>query len=278
MFTRSLEPLNCTMLHVPEYDLNNPVILTESDVISAGELQWFKRGLERIAGKNPFGKNVLEVRWGPIFKDEMSIDADTIKYLDFCKNGQQYGERRFILEIWRSPEFLERSGRYKVISDSDTVTERYFCKACETEIVTAPDALEYWGAVPPCGNCGSVRSRTELIREAGAGQLLQEFPRQGCYDYWLRLERMNLTYHPPDDEALQVVRALWAWEQMPQNKRDELEQADRELERRAAILAQRQHSGNAPQFGSGLITSLHNIPIVSGRRQNGNASEIRNSG
>lgn len=241
------------MIQVPEYDVALPTVLTEDDVLAPSEVKWFRHQLKRVAGKNPFGGQVLELRWGPTYRDPMAVAPDTIKYLDFSRHGRQYGERRWFIEIWRSPEFLERSGRYKVINDSDKVTERYFCKACETEITASPDALEYWGAVPPCQKCGSVRSRTETIREMGAGQLLQEFPREGCYDYWLRLERANLTYHPPDGEVLQVVRALWAWEQMPQNKRDALEQADRELERRQMILAQRQQSGNAPQFGSGLI-------------------------
>lgn len=241
------------MIQIPEYDVDAPTVLTENDVLAASEVQWFRRQLKRVAGRNPFGGQVLELRWGPTYCDVMAVEPDTIKYLDFMQHGRQYGERRWLIEIWRSPEFLERSGRYKVINDSDTVTERYSCKACETEIKCSAETLNLLGAVPPCPACGSHRSRTELIRERGAGQLLQEFPRKGCYDYWLRLERANLTYHPPDGEALQVIKALWRWEQMPQNERDALEQADRELERRAMILAQRQMSGNAPQFGSGLI-------------------------
>lgn len=241
------------MIQIPEYDVDTPSVLAQDDVIAASEINWFRRQLRRIAGKNRFGGQNLELRWGPTYCDPMAVEPDTIKYLDFTRHGRQYGERRWFIEIWRSPEFLERSGRYKVVNDSDVVIERYFCRACAVEIKCSAATLELLGAVPPCPACGSTRSRTELIREMGAGRLLQEFPREGCYDYWLRLERANLTYHPPDGEVLQVVRALWAWEQMPQNKRDELEQADRELERRAMILAQRQQSGNVPQFGSGLI-------------------------
>lgn len=193
------------MIQVPEYDPNSPTIITESDV-SNSEVQWFRKQIERVAGKNPHGKPILTLVWGVTHLDPMSA-VGSIKYLDFIHRGEQYGERRWFIEIWRSPEFLNRSGRYQI----------------------------------------------EARQDEDGTKLLESFPREGCYDYWLRLERMNLTYHPPDGEVLQVVRALWAWEQMPQNKRDELEQADRELQRRAMILAQRQQSGNAPQFGSGLI-------------------------
>jgi hypothetical protein len=91
-------------------------------------------------------------------------------------------------------------------------------------------------------------------RKAGEGQLLQPFPSEGCYDYWLRLERANLTYHPPDGEALEVIRALWEWEQTPQNQRDALEQANREIERRQMIQRERQQTPTRLHFSSGIIT------------------------
>lgn len=178
-------------MQIPEYDLQNTdslTVLTESDV---GDARWFRKELIRIAGKNPHGRGNLELRWGPTYEDPMAVDRN-IKYLDFSHEGVQLGERRWFIEIWRSPEFLEKSGRYKVLG-------------------TAED-----------------------------GQLLKEFPVEGCYDYWLRLERANLTYHPLDDEAVQVCRALWQWEQTPQNVRDALEQADREHERRQAIKEKRE--------------------------------------
>ena len=241
---------------VPEYDLNLPTIITEDEVSGDGA-QRFRKELKRIAGRNPFGGQILELRWGVTYHDPMSVDKDTIKYLDFKQHDIQYGERRWFVEIWRSPQFLRRSGRYKILNDPDHVQEFYFCKACETEIKCDAQSLEMLGSVPACPKCGSTRSRTELIRETGTGKLLCDFPTEGCYDYWLRLERANLTYHPPDNEMLKVVRAVWQWEQMPQNKRDAIEQADREVERRQMILQERQQSGRAPQIGSGLITPAH---------------------
>jgi hypothetical protein len=231
------------LLIIPELDPNLPethVVLKEDDVISASEARWFRKQLERIAGKNRFNKPNLQMVWGPTYTDPMEVDRQ-IKYQDFTDGfGRVFGERRFFIEMWRSPEFLKRSGRYKVINDPDTVTEFYFCKACETEIKCSREALEQLGSVPPCPQCGSNRSRTELIREPGKGQLLCEFPREGCYDYWFRVERANLTYHAPDQEVLAFVKERWKFEQMSQTERDALQQADDELNRRQVITLMRQ--------------------------------------
>jgi hypothetical protein len=225
---------------IPELDPHNPdthIVLREDDVISAGEARWFRKQLERIGGKNPHGQPNLKMIWGATHQDPMQVDKG-IKYLDFIgKDGIQLGERRFIIEIWRSPEFLVRSGRYKVLSDSGTVKDFYFCKGCHAELAMSIDGPER------CRSCGSVRNYLRQIREDGEGQLLCDFPAEGCYDYWLRLERANLTYHPPDDEILNIARALWAWELTPQNKRDELEQADREIARRQELEELRRPSG-----------------------------------
>lgn len=225
---------------IPELDPHNPdthVILREHDVMSASELKWFRKQLKRIAGVNPHGKPKLQMVWGPTHEDPMQTDHQ-IKYLDFItKNGVQLGERRFFIEIWRSPEFLVRSGRYKVLHDSGTVKDFYFCKGCHGELAMSIDGPER------CPSCGSVRTYLRQVREDGEGKILCDFPAEGCYDYWLRLERANLTYHPPDDEILTIARALWDWELVPQNRRDALEQAEREIARRQEIEELRRPSG-----------------------------------
>jgi hypothetical protein len=240
------------MLDIPEYDLENTdslVVLTEDDVVSDSERKWFRRQLKRIAGTAPNGFQNLELRWGPTYRDPMSAD-NNIKYLDFMHRGQQLGERRFFIEIYRSPEFLKRSDRYRQTHAPDVVQEFYFCRACDAEIKCDAALLELLGSVPPCPKCGSNRSRTELIRESGGGRLLNDFPTNGCYDYWLRLERANLTYHPPDYEALKVIEALWQFEKNPENQRNALEQGDRELERRQMIMLQRQQTTTRVHFSS----------------------------
>lgn len=241
------------MLTVPEYDLDHPVRLTADEVTSPGEQAWFRRQLKRIAGRNRLGGLNLELRWGVDHVDPMAHEPDTIKYLDFSHGGRQYGERRWIIEIYRSPEFLQRSGRYKVINDSDTVTEFYFCAACNAEIQASTATLQLLGDVPPCTQCGSRRHRIELIRETGKGQLLQEFPAQGCYDYWLRLERADYSYHPPDVEAIKAIETIWQFELSPENQRDAMAQADAQMERRQAINLLRQQTSTSVHFGSGLL-------------------------
>jgi hypothetical protein len=234
------------MLDIPEYDMDDPTIINEDEAIGRAEAEAFQKELTRIAGLNRFGEPNLVRRWGVTYRDPMSTNPDQIKYLDFFQNGKQYGERRHILEIHRTPEFLVRSGRYRNLHDSDDLQEFYFCKACDAEL-----KLDN-GDLPPC-KCGSTRNYLRQVRRMGAGQLLQPFPEKGCYDYWLRLERANLTYHPPDGEALKVIRALWEWELTPQNQRDALEQANRELERRQEILRERQQRPTNLHFGSELI-------------------------
>lgn len=237
------------MIQIPEYDIQRPDTLTvihESEVMGPTETEAFERELVRIAGLNRFGKPNLVLRWGPTYRDPMSSDTEQIKYLDFVHNGVQLGERRFFIETHRTPEFLVKSGRYRSLNEPDEVHDFYFCKACDGELKLAG------GELPPCA-CGSTRTYMRQSRKAGEGQLLRPFPAEGCYDYWLRLERANLTYHPPDGEALEVIRALWEWEQTPQNQRDALEQANREVERRREILLQRQQQPTRLHFSSGII-------------------------
>lgn len=243
-------------MDVPEYDLDHPVKLVEEDVTSRETLDWFDRELVRIAGRNKFGGPNLRRVWGVTHVDPVSYEPNTIKYLDFTHRGVQYGERRHVIEIHRSPEFLERSGRYKVLNDPDTVVEFYFCANCNAEIKASPATLQLLGDVPPCLSCGSKRHRTELIREMGKGQLLQEFPAEGCYDYWLRLERADYSYHPLDAEAVKAVEHIWQFELLPENKRNELAQSDAQLERRRAIQLMRQQTPANVHFGSGVIPRL----------------------
>lgn len=200
------------MLEVPEYRLDGyDQLLTEDDVVSPSEAKWFRRELEKIAGKNPQGQPILALRWGVTWRNPMSTNPDSIKYVDCVHGGKELGERRWIVEIWRSPEFLAHSGRYI----------------------------------------------TTTIQDTDGTKLLKEIQSEGCYDYWLRLERANLTYHPLDNEALRAVQVVWKYEQMSPSERNAFERADAELERRQMILAQRQQSGRAPQFSSGVILPAH---------------------
>lgn len=200
------------MQTIPEYDLTRPdtlAVITEDEIWGQSERERFNRKLVNIAGRNPFGGRILELRWGPTYCDPMSTDPNQIKYLDFTdKQGNQLGERRFFVERWRSPEFLERSGRYQLTTRQDD----------------------------------------------DGTKLLKSIQPEGCYDYWIRLERKNLTYHAPNGEALEAIAAIWEFEKLPQNERDALEQADREIERRQIIAEQRR------AMGGGIYTGA--VPLI----------------
>lgn len=196
---------------IEEYDLtrDSTLIPIREDELSRDEIKWFRAELKAIAGENPHGGQNLELRWAGDYHDPMST-SDQLKYLDFVHSGVELGERRFIVEIWRSPQFLENSGRYQLASIQDT----------------------------------------------DGTKLLKTIQSQGCYDYWLRLERANLTFHPLDKEAVAVCRALWQYEQMSQFQRDVLEQADAEQERRMFIARQRMEQ-RQNYFG---IIPAHAVP------------------
>jgi hypothetical protein len=101
------------MIQIPEYDIQRPDtlhVIRESEMLGPSEAERIEKELVRIAGLNRFGKPNLVLRWGPTYRDPMSADTEQIKYLDFVHNGTQLGERRFFIEIHRSPEFLVRSG------------------------------------------------------------------------------------------------------------------------------------------------------------------------
>lgn len=182
---------------VEEYDLTRESTLTvirESEIAN-DEVRQFRADLHRLAGKR------LRLVWGPVALEEMSTDPNQLRYLDLVHNGVQLGERRWIVEIWRSPSFLERSGRYKL----------------------------------------------ETIQDVDGEKLLKSIPSEGCYDYWLRLERADMTtqpptlkYQPADNEAMQVVRRAWEFEQESPSERDALDRANREQQRRAIIAANRE--------------------------------------
>jgi hypothetical protein len=212
-------------MNVPEYDLKNPstwIVIREHDAASESELRRFSDSLVSIAGTNPHGEPNLKLVWGVTHQDPMTTD-DLPKYYVSTPEptliGHQYregdelrtvtkleevpagkislpiygttklGERRFIVERWRSPEDLARSGRY----------------------------------------LDSVR----FDAETGA-ELLREFPRRGCYDFFLRLEDTNGNYHAPDAETLEAIRVKWKYDtETPFDQKQRDVQAFREREAEA---------------------------------------------
>src|SRR5205085_7819924 len=177
---------------IPEYDLDNPSTWTTIDLrdaISESEEKAFQKSLVGIAGLNPFGEPNLTLRWGVTYRDGMILD-DKPKYYLFSRDpiliGHRYrdndewcsvkelasvpkdkisipvysephlGERRFIVEIWRSPEFLARSGRYQQLSDNGDTLTYFQCRGCG-ERVQVPMGTENLDIERVCPSCNSKR-------------------------------------------------------------------------------------------------------------------------
>lgn len=222
---------------VPEYDLNNPsswTVLREPIVDP-----FFDKGLIKIAGLNPFGKPNLVKRWGCTYKDPQNA-AGALKYFltnasptlrgfEYTLDGvthfaatlsevptsvlipipkytsSQLGERRWVIEQWRSPAFLRKSGRYQDIHDTGESEIRISCKNCGSHML----ALTGREDETECVMCGSKRQSVVETREIKNERLLNDFPVEGCYDYFLRLETQAGLYRAADEGALQALHQLW---------------------------------------------------------------------
>lgn len=117
----------------------------------------------------------------------------------------QLGQRRIIIEQWRSPAFLARSRRYSatMLREPDSVQEFFFCKPCGDEPLLVGD-----DGPDPCQKCGSTRHYVREVRETGE-KLLRSFPSEGCYDCFLILENGEGGPMPPDANALGWIEKLW---------------------------------------------------------------------
>jgi hypothetical protein len=254
---------------IPEYNLDNPSswTLTEKrEVVSESEEREIQRELISIAGVNPLGKPNLTMVWGVTHQNEMMLDGKPKYYLfspDPVLVGHQYreggdtkaverlqdvpanaisiplyspthlGERRFFIEQWRSAEFLQRSGRFKQVHDSDNVSVWFACRNCHSIVPTAPETVNL-DIERICPSCGSRRVSPVEHRESGEGRLLRDLPREGCYDYFLRLQRKDGSYHPPNQRALDSVRMLWNKNQRSFSEKDAEINQSRQRDQQAA--------------------------------------------
>lgn len=233
-----------------DYDLSNPSTWT---VMSAPEVDpKFTAKLTEMAGLNPFGRPVLRMVWGATALDEMAVGSH-LKYWLANKEAElshfeftcpvtgmqlqvktleevpkavlipipkyktvELGERRFIVEIWRSPSFLAASNRYTETStcDNGETREFYFCRNCGAELSFQADA-----GPKPCLNCGSRRHFVQEMKDAGEGKLLHTNPTEGAYDFFCRLESGTGAPLVPDDIALGQIYMLWLETKKPRREK-----------------------------------------------------------
>ena len=203
--------------------------------------EWVK-ALTKLGGLNPFKKPMLRCIWGASHKDPMSVDGGlkywvankerTLEGFDFkCPvtgldmfvkkmddvppavlvaipryaEACELGERRWIIEIWRSQEFLARSGRYQddSVRDNGQSTDFVFCRACDQALAVDQEPNK------PCPACGSFRTYIKTVREDGEGKLLHANPAEGCYDFFARLESVTGEPLDADAHALKLIEQLW---------------------------------------------------------------------
>lgn len=263
------------MRQVPDYNLLDEstwTIIPESEVWGQTDRENFQRELIRIAGLNPFGQSNLRIVWGVTHMDEMLLDDKpkywvssnnpvvvALQYRD--KKGQvitvkqeedvprktlfwpvynnvHLGERRFMVEVWRSPEFLKASGRYQTTFDVGEQRTYFECRNCRSTVPSAPHTLQA-DVERICLACGSKRVSPVDIREDVVERLFADFPEQGCYDLFLRLERKDGTYHAPDGEALAGIAWKWERDNRTFKQKDAEIKQGREREAKASTLRRR---------------------------------------
>lgn len=203
--------------------------------------------LTAIGGLTPFGRPMLEWRWGATYVDPMALDGglkywigqteDTLEGFAFTdpETGTErvvkreadvpisvliaipkydhidLGQRRIIIENWRSAEFLAASQRYQgtATTDPDTVKEFFFCAACHAPNNAPKEAIKHFQGLPACENCGSKRTYRREARFEGDGTLLREATGEGAYDCFLILENALGDPMPPNGHALGLIAAAW---------------------------------------------------------------------
>lgn len=242
-----------------DYDTENES--TWQPMASPGLSPAWEAALTKIAGLNPHGKPVLRAVWGATHVDEMSVDGG-LKYFLANKNPElshfeftdpitgmtlqvkhiedvppavlvpvpkyttvQLGERQWIVERWRSQEFLSRSGRYTAdsVMDNGSSEDYAFCRNCHAELAIPLD-----GKLQPCANCGSRRHYVKTEREDGQGQLLHTNPAEGCYDFFARLE--NQIGEPMEADALALRNIERLWKETQKSERSKLRDMLQETE------------------------------------------------
>lgn len=236
------------MQTVPEYDLRNPAtwtVVREAEVWSESEAAAFQAELVRIAGLNPFGKPNLVIRWAVTYEDPMMPDGRPKYYLStneptlagFHYRGPagetvtvkdladvpahvliaepfyeetHLGERKFVVEQWRSADFLARSGRYRETHDTGEGYQTVACRNCGGRMQETGREDER-----ACVECGSRRQSVVEHREIKSERLLNDLPAEGCYDFFMRLELPGDKFRPADAVALADIEREWRERQKP---------------------------------------------------------------
>lgn len=218
------------------------------------EIERAQKELTRIGGLTPIGKPWLMLRWGASYTEPDARGNQRIKYWlantePVCTGyyyrmddggivrvphgylhivpedkialplyeSEELGERRWIIEQWRTPEFIDKSGRNDYDATHDNLPELLCCRRCQTP------KPERGKRCPECGE-------TEEYHTKGDGRrLIAETRGEGRYDFFMRLEGRKFdcekceegvcddikhaSYRPVNALTLQAVENLWNYQQ-----------------------------------------------------------------
>jgi hypothetical protein len=161
--------------------------------------QEFIDGLTAIGGLNPFGQPMLRCVDGER-EETWEAGGWHLKYTVLTPSRTVY-------------EYRDGEGKPQLASGPDAVPAgRIFVqREHQDEVGEERLIIERWRSAEFLAKSGRF---SELIRrDADGTELLRELPAEGHYDFFMRLQRQDGTPHPPDDAALEMVRALWKYEQ-----------------------------------------------------------------
>ena len=204
----------------------------------------FQRELTRIAGLNPFGLPVLRL-----------VDGEKeVEWIAGCKRLKYP-----LTSIPRERHcYRDDEGNVRSVARVDDVPEEKFSWVEQTEDERGEERqiVERWRSAEFLAASGRFRQR----RDDDGTELLPELPPEGHYDFFMRLQRPNGEPHPADEGALEMVRALWAYEhsttlsERNQHAKDALEA---EMKERDATIRKRKNDlwGFDPDEYVRVITS-----------------------
>lgn len=273
---------------------------------SREEIERVQLELIRIAGLTPLKKPWLMLRWGGTYTEWID-GRQMLKYwlcntADVCtgyyyrdESGEivkvphgklaevpikkialplyehtELGERRWIIEQWRSPEFMHKSGRAEATHDN--LPELLCCHVCDT-----PKAERG----KKCHECGSLR---EYETKGDGHRLLADDFSEGHYDFFMRLEGRQIgceacdqgvcpdathtTYRAPNALMLTAVANQWNYQQ---NRTDTQKTADNAaMDVRVSVcsfcLKEVEHMKKCPHCGGTHQTDMTPKTLAAQRR------------
>lgn len=160
--------------------------------------QGFEDELARIAGLNPFGEPILRRVWGGT-AEKWEGAGWCLKYPssaqpDWGFEWTENGKTCFSWSLIDVPSNVIPLAIERTKSSEKGDEHHYVERWRDPEFLIASGRFIH-------------------TKDDDGTQILPDSPlRVGHYDYYVRLERKDGSYHPADNEALMVIKAMWEYE------------------------------------------------------------------